>query len=171
MTVEKDEYGKKNEYQYDVDGNLLKHTKPDGTTLTYTYDKLGNKLSEGKRSFTYDKHNNLSTATLNNKTVTYTYDKYDQITKVKDANGNVVSYTWDIYGNKTSMNYKNTKINYQYNDMHKITKVSKGSKEVATYSYDARGNITKQTNGKLSTTYTYDELNRKLSAVTTRNKK
>ena len=69
------------------------------------------------------------------------------------------------------MNYKNTKINYQYNDMHKITKVSKGSKEVATYSYDARGNITKQTNGKLSTTYTYDELNRKLSAVTTRNKK
>ena len=49
-------------------------------------DKLGNKLSEGKRSFTYDKHNNLSTATLNNKTVSYTYDKFNQITKVKDAN-------------------------------------------------------------------------------------
>ena len=100
LIKEVSEYGLTETYQYDDFGQMTSYTKNDGTTIDYSYDALGRKLSEGTRQFKYDAYDNLLEADYNNKSVKYTYDKFNNITKVKDANDNNVEYKWDIYGNK-----------------------------------------------------------------------
>lgn len=169
LTKETNEYNKDTKYRYDVNGKLLEHEKPDGTKITYTYDALGNKLTEGSRKYTYDNHNNVKTASDGVSTLTYTYDKYNRIQSVKKPYNSDVTYEWDIYGNKTNITYKDKCTDYEYNDMNKVTKVSYNGEQMATYTYDLRGNIASMVNGDYSyhqTNYTYDKLSRRIESDT-----
>ena len=101
-------------YQYDAVGRMTENTvtKREGDTQTgqktigYTYDRIGNRLTE-TNSQTYD--NGSSNATK-----TYTYDGLDRLLKVTE-NGKVTTnvgeqsynqilaeYGYDTYGNQTS---------------------------------------------------------------------
>ena len=168
LIKEINEYGLTETYQYDDFGQMTSYTKNDGTTIDYSYDALGRKLSEGTRQFKYDAYDNLLEADYNNKSVQYTYDKFNNITKVKDANNNNVEYKWDIYGNRTEIKYNDYTIGYTYNQFDKIDKVSKNGKEYASYSYDVRGNTKSLERNDITTDYSYDELNRRTAYVNTK---
>ena len=159
------EYGLKEHYTYDDEGNMTSLTKNDGNKIEYTYDALGRKLSEGSRTFEYDPYDNLIKATYKGKVTEYTYDNFNHITSVNDANNNVVEYKWDIYGNKTELKYKDKIIRYTYNEFDKISKVQNNDKDYATYTYDARGNTVSFVRNDISTQYTYDELNRRIKYI------
>lgn len=165
LIKEINEYGLTETYQYDDFGQMTSYTKNDGTTIDYSYDALGRKLSEGTRQFKYDAYDNLLEADYNNKSVKYTYDKFNNITNVKDANDNNVDYKWDIYGNRTEIKYNDYTISYSYNQFDKIDKVSKNGKEYASYSYDVRGNTKSLERNDITTDYSYDELNRRTAYV------
>ena len=171
LIKEINEYGLTETYQYDDFGQMTSYTKNDGTTIDYSYDALGRKLSEGTRQFKYDAYDNLLEADYNNKSVKYTYDKFNNITKVKDANDNNVEYKWDIYGNRTEIKYNDYTIGYTYNQFDKIDKVSKNGKEYASYSYDVRGNTKSLERNDITTDYSYDELNRRTAYVNTKGDK
>lgn len=171
LIKEVSEYGLTETYQYDDFGQMTSYTKNDGTTIDYSYDALGRKLSEGTRQFKYDAYDNLLEADYNNKSVKYTYDKFNNITKVKDANDNNVEYKWDIYGNRTEVKYNDYTIGYTYNQFDKIDKVSKNDKEYASYSYDVRGNTKSLERNGITTDYSYDELNRRTAYVNTKGDK
>ncbi|WP_278626828.1 DUF6531 domain-containing protein [Thomasclavelia cocleata] len=165
------EYGLKELYEYDADGNMTSLTKNDGTEIKYTYDALGRKLSEGSRTFEYDSYDNITKASYNNKSIEYTYDKFNNVTRVVDANDNVVEYQWDIYGNRTELKYKDNVIHYTYNQFDKIDKVLKNSQNYATYTYDARGNTASVERNGITTNYEYDELNRRTDYVNSKDDK
>ena len=171
LIKEVSEYGLTETYQYDDFGQMTSYTKNDGTTIDYSYDALGRKLSEGTRQFKYDAYDNLLEAGYNNKSVKYTYDKFNNITKVKDANDNNVEYKWDIYGNRTEIKYNDYTIGYTYSQFDKIDKVSKNGKEYASYSYDVRGNTKSLERNGITTDYSYDELNRRTAYVNTKGDK
>ncbi|RHR85914.1 LysM peptidoglycan-binding domain-containing protein [Coprobacillus sp. AF15-30] len=171
LIKEVSEYGLTETYQYDDFGQMTSYTKNDGTTIDYSYDALGRKLSEGTRQFKYDAYDNLLEADYNNKSVKYTYDKFNNITKVKDANDNNVEYKWDIYGNRTEIKYNDYTIGYTYSQFDKIDKVSKNGKEYASYSYDVRGNTKSLERNGITTDYSYDELNRRTAYVNTKGDK
>ena len=171
LIKEVSEYGLTETYQYDNFGQMTSYTKNDGTTIDYSYDALGRKLSEGTRQFKYDAYDNLLEAGYNNKSVKYTYDKFNNITKVKDANDNNVEYKWDIYGNRTEIKYNDYTIGYTYSQFDKIDKVSKNGKEYASYSYDVRGNTKSLERNGITTDYSYDELNRRTAYVNTKGDK
>ena len=171
LIKEVSEYGLTETYQYDDFGQMTSYTKNDGTTIDYSYDALGRKLSEGTRQFKYDAYDNLLEADYNNKSVKYTYDKFNNITKVKDANDNNVEYKWDIYGNRTEIKYNDYTIGYTYNQFDKIDNVSKNGKEYASYSYDVRGNTKSLERNGITTDYSYDELNRRTAYVNTKGDK
>lgn len=160
LVEEKNEYGYKEQFEYDDFGNLTKYVKPDGSEIAYEFDLLGNKLKEGSRSFEYDNHNNVISASYNGKNLSFKYDEFNRMIESKDANGKVVAYTWDVYGNRTSITYPDsTKVSYTYNDFNKITSVKENNKEVASYTFDVRGNAISLKNKKTSKTYHYNEMN------------
>ncbi|MBH8608581.1 RHS repeat domain-containing protein, partial [Thermoactinomyces sp. CICC 10521] len=72
-------------YEYDALDQLTKETRPDGTVIEYTYDEVGNRLTQ------------KVTQGGNSTTTTYTYDDADQLTSVNGTN-----YTYDANGNLTS---------------------------------------------------------------------
>ena len=122
-------------YEYDANNNLTKLTcSVNNTTWATTY--------------TYDKDNRPTTATLHNgKQIVDTYDKLGRITKRRialSANYDTdITYTAGANGSKTALvaTYKN------------------GNDAAYTYAYDANGNITSITKGSQNFTYTYDAAN------------
>ena len=56
-------------YSYDQADRLQSWTKPDTTTVGYSYDKAGNRKTAGPTTFTYDERNRLTSSTDG----TYTY--------------------------------------------------------------------------------------------------
>lgn len=172
IVEESNEYGYTEMFEYDDFGNLTNYVKPDGTEITYEFDLLGNKLKEGSRTFSYDNHNNLVSASYNGKNLSFEYDEFNRMVTSTDAKGNSVSYGWDIYNNRTSITYPDkTKVSYTYNDFNKITKVKENDKEVASYTFDVRGNATSLKNKNTVKKYTYDEMNKVTSYDFTNNGK
>ena len=166
---EHNEYGYEEAYAYDAFDQLVSYTKPDGTVIAYAYDAQGNKIKEGKRSFTYDEEGNLIKASDPDQTITYVYDDYRNIIETTDSKGRTTSYTYDVLGNQTSITYDDgTLVEYEYNALNKITKVIQDGEVTAQYTYDDMGHaLTAERKGILTVTQ-YDALGRKTDILSTR---
>jgi RHS repeat-associated protein len=83
-------------YGYDGNGNRLSHATSNGTT-SGSYDNQDRLLSYGSLSFTYAANGELSSKTDNatNKTTSYVYDVFGNLTKVTQPNGDVIDYLAD----------------------------------------------------------------------------
>jgi RHS repeat-associated protein len=95
-------------YTYNIAGDLLKLTDPEGNTTEYTYDVLG--LLKSKRTaenqewfYDYDKMGNLL-AVKNPRgfTTAFEYNRIYQLIRVTDAAGSITEYLYDKNGNQTS---------------------------------------------------------------------
>ncbi|HEY3462174.1 MAG TPA: amidase domain-containing protein, partial [Gaiellaceae bacterium] len=129
-------------YQYDTNNRLTdacyQLTCNEGTGsndpyIHYTYDKVGNRLTEARPTGT----------------TTYTYNADDQLTQAGSTN-----YTYDHNGNETAAGTRT----FSYNLANRLTSTTSGS-NTTNYSYDGDGNrLSATTNGTI-TTYLWDTNN------------
>ena len=161
-------------YTYDVNGNRASTTYPNGVVTTYEYNEINalvkqvSKDKDGKvlTSFEYtigDNGERLSVKETG-RTVEYSYDKLNRLTKETVTAGTKVSvteYTYDANSNRLSMTKDGKKTTYAYNSLNQITKA--GDIE---YTWDNAGNLVSQktATGVLVASYTYDCHNRMISA-------
>ena len=109
-------------YGYDILNRLHTVTYP-GTTVTYTYDSMGNRQS-------------MATNTGNvSSTITYTYDAGDQLLS---AGG--TTYSYDSNGNRIGKNDANGTTSYGYNAANRLASVSVPGSTSLTFAYDGDGN-------------------------------
>ena len=169
--------GNTRKYDYNQDGTLKTFTKPDGTTLGYSYDDLGRVIDDGVNTYTYDSQTlNLKYVKdkKSGKTLTYTYDGFNRITGTSydghsnsyeyDDNGNCTSingttYTYDGLNRLTTVRFNGKTITYYYRKDSQLSKVSYPNGMTTEYGYDAVGRLTskntKLSNGTVLASYTY----------------
>ena len=142
-------------YVYDENGELVSIKSPTNT-VTYTKDNegrilsqkftSGNETTETERTYTYDKIGQLVSETdEEGNTTSYTYDKVGNLKTITDPNGNVTKNTYFLNGKL----YEVTRVN----------KEDKTKNTVTRYTYDNRWNVANIfVNGKLKTSYEYDSV-------------
>ncbi|MDB2614281.1 hypothetical protein N9Y92_03900, partial [Chlamydiales bacterium] len=161
-------------YFFDLDGNIIKESLPDGSIRTSTYDLL-NRITSithpaySSEDFKYDPVGNLHAYTshdaLGTQNQTYSYDSLYQLIKENDH-----TYTYDSLFNRTAKDNSPYQINllnqlthdeetsYSYDLNGNLT-----SKGTSTYTYDALDRLITVTNDQTTHTYTYDHFHRRLS--------
>lgn len=191
-------------YTYNDAGDLIKEVTPVATkTMTYgvgglctafvvnannktylnnqySYNKLGylTKVDSGnvEGHYSYDSNGNVTNVTYgNNSTASYTYNKADMVTEVKNKYNKTelsnFKYTYGSDGNvltRTEGWGRNATVNYTYDGLNRLTQESQtGDYTFAnTYAYDDYSNRQSVTdNSGVSTNYTYDANNRLLSTT------
>ena len=87
-------------YTYTPGGNGANTTSTQIQQIAYT--GVTNWFTNTTLSYTYDALGNIETVTKDGVTTTYTYDKQNQLTQEQTKNGNTVTstytYTYDTYG-------------------------------------------------------------------------
>ena len=171
-------------YGYDLSGNHVLLTLPNGDTTATTYDALNRALAAvtGNGSGTliqsfstgYDLVGNVTSITetyatsANNRTITNTYDKDYRLVNeaVTGANATNTAYTFDAGNNRTgkvvTVGSTVTTTAYTYNSLNQLTGYTDGVTP-HTLTYDANGNRLTRTQAAGTDTYVYDDENRLVS--------
>ncbi len=169
-----DALGNATSYGYTVDSLLREIRYANGATLTAKYDLAGNMISEtdpegNTTAYEYDPVGRMTAVTdaLGN-TTRYDYDAADNLTRVTDALGHVTSYTYDALGNLTSeTDALGNTVKYSYTPEGWLETVTDAEGHVTRYSYDKTGNtLSADYAGEQTETNTYNELGL-LTTVTT----
>ncbi len=148
-------------FDYNSDGTLSSYTKPDGTTIDYTYDVLGRMTSDDVNDYSYDNKMRLSSITGNDMTLSFSYDGFNRITGTS-CDGNTNSYSYDLNGNCTSVNGTT----YGYDRLNRMTSVSFDGKTIYyTYRKDSQLSSVSYPNGMV-TEFGYDAVGRVISKNT-----
>jgi RHS repeat-associated protein len=111
---------------------LTSVTYPDNTTQTYTFDKVGNRL----------------TKTEGTSTTTYTYNSVNELTSSSEG-----SYTYDANGNTLTGAQGRTYVWDQQNRLKQVTK----NGVTTTFTYRSDGLRASKTVNGVTTHYVYDE--------------
>ena len=149
-------------YEYDKLYRLTKVVYPDGRTVTYTYDPVGNRLSMNGNgniiNYTYDAANRL----LQAGNVTFAYDNNGNTISKTDASG-ITNYQYDYENKLIGITYPNGLTNsFAYSpDGRRIKKVDSSG---TTYYLLDRENVLQELNNEGTpkahyvTTLTIDDL-------------
>lgn len=141
----------------------LSATMKGGECITYTYDGVGNILTNDTITYAYNDDGTLASKSyLDGKSMSYSYNDNKVITSMIDYLGNVTNYTYNSRGELMSIaekyagtNITNT-IQYAYNTDGSLQKVTYPLSSYTTtqYTYDYAGRISNLTN-KLTSSSTY----------------
>jgi len=158
--------------RYDNQGRVISQEDSNGIKQSYSYDLAGNRI-------TYLLKQNGQTE-IN---LSYSYDKQNRLTQVRE-NGTVrASYSYDPNGNCTAIQYDNgIESNIEYNKANLITQMANQTQsttlssyaytyyldgnqksktdhlnQVTSYEYDGLGRLKKEAEGNTETIYTYDQ--------------
>jgi len=174
-------------YAYDLNGNILLKTSPNGDTDTYTFDalnraltqiaKTGGSVSLYEYDYAYDLAGNVLSVVetypggLNNRTVANTYDAINRLGVEAITTGTAIissTYTYDYANNRSSKviigGTSAGTTSYTYNGINQLTAYSDGTTGVA-LTYDANGNRATRVIGSGTDTYSYDFENRLVGLV------
>lgn len=170
-------------YLYDDAGNLksMKSSNADGTSVTYSYDKL-NRLSEavdnrpgsGVTTYSYDDVGNLARYSYPNGVTTgYQYNSLNRLNSLTITKGAPLasySYTLGPAGNRTAVSeLSGRQTSYTYDDLYRLKdETISGSSNISAngtigYTYDAVGNRLTRSSTVAAVppaTHTYDENDR-----------
>ena len=150
-------------------------TSYDGRTITY--DGIGNMLSDGLRTYTWEHGRQLQSVTAGNTTwtncydengirtertrgtVTYQYSYEGGKLKYMSVGTNKLYFTYDFAGAPLSVNYNGTDYYYVTNLQGDVVAIlNAAGTAVVTYTYDAWGNPLTQTGTMSSTLGTHNPL-------------
>ncbi len=115
-------------YDYDVDGRLIRIDNPDGSAIAYTHDAHGNRTS----SVTW------TSLLATPRTTTSTYDVLNRLSSVTDPDGNTTSYAYDEIGNLISIDNPNGVLSsFVYDSLSRLSLIvhTSGVGEIARYQY------------------------------------
>lgn len=168
-------------YEHDGNGNIVKEVAGDVVTI-FAYDEVGNQITAGDISRTYDDLGRVLSKTTGDDTIEYRYDKRGHLVEMTYPDGGIVSYKYDVMGNLLSVtdwNNKVTQYEYDANNRLVLTDNWNGSSETREYDaagqlvsiersdgtsesfeYDLNGNIIQENDD----VYKYDVLNRLVKA-------
>ncbi|GIN41448.1 hypothetical protein J19TS1_43970 [Heyndrickxia oleronia] len=162
-------------YTYDDKlDQLRKEELPDGTTISYEYDEVGNRVSKsitksgdtkvtqysyndanqlveaGEKSYQYDKNGNLK----NDGSKEYIFNDLNQLEEIKDQTGkSIAKYTYDEEGKRISSTTGTGTIHYFYNGNQVIYETNSENQTLREYTYNDAGQpLTMTLNGN---TYYY----------------
>lgn len=128
----------KYQFTYDIQGNLITKTDPNGNNITYKYDKLNRIIREINnnnneiKEYTYDNNTNYGLLSdVNTTDINYNYN-YDALGRLSSENKLIKDYD-----TVNSFNY-----NYEYNQAGLITKKIFPDNSNVSYNYDSQGRIT-----------------------------
>ncbi|RLA84452.1 MAG: hypothetical protein DRG78_01425 [Epsilonproteobacteria bacterium] len=185
--------------KYDNFSKLIEVVQAFGTSeesiTTYTYDNVGNKLSQTKDNTTttyeYDKLNYLIKTTVSGISALNSYDDENNLISLTDANGNITTYNYDANNNIINkVDASNNIYKYTYDNNNNILSITSSEGKVKQFEYNAlnqqvkviEDNAVKQinyhTNGKVKenidfngvvTSYEYDELKRVTKTIEAKN--
>jgi RHS repeat-associated protein len=117
-----------------------------GRTTNYTYDVVGNRLSQSI----------VDTVTNTAKTTSWTYNTNGLVTSEVAPNGGVTTTTFDAAGNPASVkNALNQVTSYQHDGAGRMTREQAPNGLVTTYGYDGKGRLLTMNRGGLISTYSY----------------
>lgn len=120
-------------------------TEP-GRTTTYTYDSVGNKLSETV----------TDTATGATRTWAWTYNAQQLIATETAPNGGVTQYGYDAYGQVTSITDPLSHVStLVYNTKGQVITQTAPNGQTTTFTYEQRGRLWSSLTNGLSTVYAY----------------
>jgi len=149
-------------YVYNVHGQIITVTSPNGASTGFVYDDLGNLLSEsssdrGITNYTYDVSGNIKSKTdARNIVTSYGYDSLNRIIAI------------DLPGTEEDIRYVYDTDSGCTNGVSRLCRIE-DQDGITKYSYDAFGNTVKMSKTILGqayvTTYDYDILDR-LKSVT-----
>ena len=137
---------------YDSTGNYVaSETDEAGSTVSYTYDVLGNTTSttDGEKNvvnYTYDSDGNLASVSSNGASNTYSYNGVKNISAITH-NGFSYTFNYDVFQNLVSTYVGNVAIStntYSANNGN-LTKTTYANGDYIQYTYDNYDNITKLT--------------------------
>ena len=150
-------------------------TSYDGRTITY--DGIGNMLSDGLRTYTWEHGRQLQSVTVGNTawynyydengirtertrgTVSYKYSYEGGKLKYMSVGANKLYFTYDFNGAPLSVNYNGTEYYYVTNLQGDVVAIlNAAGTAVVTYTYDAWGNPLTQTGSLSSTLGTHNPL-------------
>jgi RHS repeat-associated protein len=135
-----------------------------GVTTTFTYDDVGQLLSESSSgysaSYTYDANGNRTNRTVNGVSETYTVDDSDKLTSVtwsQGGNNYAKEYAYHYSGRPTSITLKTNGVTtatrtFTWDKESRITALTDGTTS-ASYVYNGFTARTSKTVGGTSTTY------------------
>ena len=171
------------DYQYDIMGNRVMMTTPDGQNIKYLYNQ-NNQLTKmetakGNYTFAYDTLGRRIKRTLpNDSYTTYTYDQLSRLTNIMHKNAfnitiDAFSYTLDNIGNRLTKKDIIKTISYNYDQLYRLTRATPKSNNpliqllddilklnTESYTYDPVGN---RNSGPKSSNWTYNANNELLS--------
>lgn len=107
-------------FSYNTDGTLKSYTKPDGTSVDYTFSEAGQIISDGIYTYEYTEPSLLYSISDGNKTRVFDYH-YNHFNKVSESSCNdiTISYDYDYNGNCTRIN----DISYSYDGQNRLTEI------------------------------------------------
>ncbi|OGL51776.1 MAG: hypothetical protein A3H37_12080, partial [Candidatus Schekmanbacteria bacterium RIFCSPLOWO2_02_FULL_38_14] len=159
-------------YQYDNNSNITGITDllAASKTKTFSYDSL-NRLTASTqntgqyfRNYTYDPVGNRLSETKNNNTTTYTYSANRLTSLTRNPQVETRNFSYDSTGNITSDGEKN----FIYNQSNRLARVTENGETKGEYVYDGRGKrILKEIKGNWFV-YHYDT-NGNIMSVSDRN--
>ena len=163
--------GTKEQYSYDLNGNIRTYTNKYGITMYYEYDELDRVIKVYEESgiiseYAYDLMNRMTEKKDFNGNITrYQYTITGQLEKVTDALGNETLYSYDamdeIIGaiRKIPGSKNDVSIKYERNYMEQVTKFTDPLGYVESYSYNCLGKMSeKRDRDNYLSRYFYNEL-------------
>ena len=173
------------DYSYDTRNRLIEEIKPDGSTLAYQYDAVGNKsqlvttLANGDTetiSYSYDALNRLSSVSNAAGTSSYGYDAVGNRTSLTSANGASQTWVYDSRNRLTRTTIYNASgaviqsFDYTLHATGRRTQITENNGRTSDYTYNDLYWLTSETisdavNGDYSASYQYDSVGNRTQSV------
>jgi RHS repeat-associated protein len=150
----------------DAQGRITQITDPEGETLRYSYDEMGDLVTVDlpnvatPYSYTYEPGHFFSSSTdpRGNTEASSTYHPDGRLASATDAVGNTTRYDYNLAANKNIITYPDGGVvtsTYAANGL--LLSQTDPLNHTTTYTYDANRNKLTETNAiQQTTTYTYD---------------
>ncbi len=166
-TTETDPNSKVTTTEYTAGGRVWKVTDANGQLTTYTYNDLydltGVSFADTTTiTNTFDGVGNRLTMVDSTGTTTYTFDALNRVLTATNPASQTITYEYNEVGNIASITYPgNLTVDYTYDDANRPLTVTDWASRVTSYVYDTNGRLGSFTlpNGVV-TTYGYDNANR-----------
>jgi RHS repeat-associated protein len=155
-------------YQYDADGNLARHTRPDGSFIDYAWNArnlLAGITADAPpplATYTYNGRYQIAATVIENGlfTAARSYDGAGRLTGVTNGALDSTGYTLSPDGRRTGITRNGESESYGYDNARQVTSASYGGLSTTqSWNYDAAGNRSSATTNGLTTTYLANTVN------------